>query len=621
MMKSLCETDTRPTIRSGSHLTSDRRRGATWSTLPDSSTGGTSYYSIKVPSSWTVGKVSLIFLLLAAVGDLALIQFRGLDHFEEYDALSTDVIRPAFTYKSAAAIGSGSSSISSSSRPNKASLGSAAIGSVTEALSPILPFTGGVDLRREDYWSSSSPWETLQSLSAQLVDAFAPSTKAGSIDGSDDESSTKATTRTVKRAKVDRTMTLSASEPFVKTSVIAQLTLADVTETFRYAVESSKPTFDDAKFMRRLVPDVKRVIAALKDAVERSRGEDAQDSQLVVESTSSPTTWGGVDALKFSAAMRIFAEWRLLRQTPDGYKGYAVGMSLGHKDIVQNVVKIEQAVHAWLDDQANEILMKEGGDGDGDDVVLRSPTIAQLLQREQEMNVHPSLPRLKDKTAAMGLLWVRRQLQYQTSIFSNAVQVPKKFATTKDAVAAAYSEVYDRYHGWAVQKIFNYSFQSAPDAVEIYRHMNPRKLQEVKANLRSGKMSLRAVPTSESVDTNSRSNLVAEDENPFVAFFQNIGNTWDDVAKKNEKEHPVVAVFLNVGDLFKQITNQDGHKSSSLATSSSNSEKEIFEMMVSAEMVKDASEHIHLHMEVVEPLLDDLAGVFATFNMDDPTRV
>ena len=52
-----------------------------------------------------------------------------------------------------------------SNSPNRRVLGSAMIGSITEALSPILPFAGGVDLRRGEHWgldddynSSSSHW-------------------------------------------------------------------------------------------------------------------------------------------------------------------------------------------------------------------------------------------------------------------------------------------------------------------------------------------------------------------------------------------------------------------------------------------------------------------------------
>jgi hypothetical protein len=48
--------------------------------------------------------------------------------------------------------------------------------------------------------------------------------------------------------------------------------------------------------------------------------------------------FGEIDALKFSSHA-FFAEWRIVRQIPVGYKGYAVGMSLGHKDVVQNLAK------------------------------------------------------------------------------------------------------------------------------------------------------------------------------------------------------------------------------------------------------------------------------------------
>jgi uncharacterized protein (DUF885 family) len=100
-----------------------------------------------------------------------------------------------------------------------------------------------------------------------------------------------------------------------------------------------------------------------------------------------------------------------------------------------------------------------------------------LLEHEVDCNVHASLPRLVEKTAAMGLLWVRRQLHYQTSIFSNILRVPETFPSSHAAVASAYAQVYGHYHGWAVQKIFNYSFQAAPAVSEIYKFMNPHRLR------------------------------------------------------------------------------------------------------------------------------------------------
>jgi hypothetical protein len=83
----------------------------------------------------------------------------------------------------------------------------------------------------------------------------------------------------------------------------------------------------------------------------------------------------------------------------------------------------------------------------------RIPTLRQLLQYEIDVDFHPNskLPRLKEKSAAMGLLWVVRQLQYQTTIFKNVISVPEVFPTAIDAVSAAYSKVYSNFHGWAVQ--------------------------------------------------------------------------------------------------------------------------------------------------------------------------
>ena len=157
-------------------------------------------------------------------------------------------------------------------------------------------------------------------------------------------------------------------------------------------------------------------------------------------------------------------------------------MNLGHKDIVQNLGKMETAVHEWLDYRREQVAMERAwepnsGDGDFYDDELRSPTLRDLLEHEVDCNVHAHLPRLVEKSAAMGLLWVRRQLHYQTSIFSNILRVPETFPSSHAAVASAYAQVYGHYHGWAVQKIFNYSFQAAPAVSEIYKFMNPHRLR------------------------------------------------------------------------------------------------------------------------------------------------
>ena len=80
----------------------------------------------------------------------------------------------------------------------------------------------------------------------------------------------------------------------------------------------------------------------------------------------------------------------------------------------------------------------------------------------------------KIKECSNGTLWVRRQLQYQTEIFKNLLS--GKYPDVQTEVRSAYKLVYDDNHGWAVQKIFMYSFKAAPSAKDIYQIMNPEYL-------------------------------------------------------------------------------------------------------------------------------------------------
>lgn len=571
--------------------TSDEVADITWNHSDSSSSEG----SIQTTTKLTLGKISVIVLVLATLFDFAFSQLHHLDAPDLYEALSADVIRPPFKY------------IASNVRP-RSGLGSAAISSVTEALSPILPFTGGMDLRREDYWTSSGNWlETLQSVTQQVRDAF--SSQAESNVETIPRGGGNVPERIYKQLHSRRTKhvpTLSTPQPFVGTDVIADLTLAEIADVFRYALESSNKEFNENRFVNELSPRVRKVIQSLKEAVAKSRGKDVKDL------TCSNPKSGDIDALKFSAAMRIFAEWRVIRQVPEGYKSFAVGMNLGHRDIVQNVAKIEQTVHSWLDHRQDIIAMHamweqngiEGCSIDGKvSPELRTPSLREIMEFEIEMDINPvsRLPRLKDKTGAMGLLWVRRQLQYQTLLFDNVLQVPQRFRTTPDAVAAAYKEVYDRFHGWAVQKIFNYSFQSAPATEEIYRHMNPHKLKEVTEKARTMKSSTSNVAFESSPFED------AKEDNPVIGFFKQIGGEWDKMAGN-------VARIFGADDGPVAELNLRGGSGTGLQS------KE-FEDFVTAEMTKDAHEKIQAYLSVAFPLLDDLSRVFDELNMDDPTKV
>jgi hypothetical protein len=328
--------------------------------------------------------------------------------------------------------------------------------------------------------------------------------------------------------------------------------------------------------------------------------------------------------------MRLFAEWRLVRQVPVGYKGYAVGMSLGHKDVVQNVAKIENAAHAWLDHR-RELMsleaqwrssegMPEGdchtstmsGTSDSDSATceLRSPTLRDLLEHEIDMESHPQLPRLKDKTAAMGLLWVRRQLAYQTAIFTNILKVPNTFPDANAAVSAAYLEVYGKYHGWAVQKIFNYSFQAAPDVREIYKFMNPHHLNHVTSIART----ISSSSDGNKVDTHesSEDDTETEDLNPLERLGKHIGGEWDKLVGF-------------VGGIFGHT---DGHTDATSGDTKvrgggqgSGLQGSELESFIVEKMTENAHEHIVDYLTAATPLLDDLAGLFDDLNMDDPTKV
>lgn len=531
--------------------------------------------------TWTVGKVSFVMLLLVSLTDILLnmvdAQMDTLESPDYYDALSADVIRPAFRYRVSG---------HDRSHPRKRmGLGSAAISSVTSALSPILPFTGGIDLRREDYWTNGV-FGSVSSVIEQVRCAFA--SELDSESGSsvlNTRGGAKTAQRTPRSSKRGAPSTyLSNTQPFVALDDIARLTLKDVSLAFRYAVENTRLDFSANKFMTGVSSRVKDVISRMSEASAKSRGRGVQ-----VPTTGINPGAGDVDALQFCAAMRIFAEWRVLRQVPEGYKGYAVGMNLGQKDIVQNVGKIEKAVHDWIAHQ----------DASADDAAagLASPTLRDLLQYESDLGVHDKLPQLKEKSAAMGLLWVRRQLHYQTALFANVIQVPTRFETARAAISAAYNEVYDRYHGWAVQKIFTYSFKAAPDPTEIFKVMNPEKLKEVTKSAQSHATCHNGNPRTHK----------EEALNPFEKLGRHFGREWDKFAG-------------SIGHVF-------GHRPQAIAeqvrggNASDCVPAHHVEVFINDHMERDAHEHIVAYLEVAKPLLEDLSVLFEEFNMDDPTKV
>jgi Glycolipid transfer protein (GLTP) len=565
-------------IRNGAHAASTesdplrmpRESVVSWAPEGDPEQEQPALFSISIPRI-SLARLSIFFLAFATVFDMALTKM---------------------------------SNIQGVGRP-RASLGSAAISSLTDTLSPILPFAGGLDLRRGDYWSVSADgnwFGTLQSVVLQVQDAFAKKEVGDAkkvlqipLGGSRVLARDKSASRPQPAKKFE--LVISAPKPFVSVEVISQLTLGDLGQCFQYAVASSQSDFHVARFLAGTSPSLRAVVVAIQEVVARSHGKDFLDwirpSDMNIEN-------GAIDVLKFAAAMRVFAEWRVLRQVPPGYKGFAMGMSLGHKDVVQNIVKIEEAAHGWLDHRRDACAESDASCG----AELHTPTLRELLEYELVAGVQPTnrLPYLTEKSAGMGLLWVRRQFAYQTQIFDNVMAMEDGSGAKsrmKDAVSAAYTQVYGQYHGWAVQKIFNYSFQAAPEAEEILRFMNPHRLREL---LRDQQYS------NSQNEFGEPSHSHAADENPVQQLLNHIGGEWDKLA-------------FNVVRIFNKDAQPPGFVKAHDGGNSRHNTSSLNEEYVTREMVKDAHAQIASYLVVAKPLLDSIATLFDSLNMDDPTRV
>jgi len=142
------------------------------------------------------------------------------------------------------------------------SLAPAAIQSVTDVLGPILPFTGGVDLRREDVniWQLMLPdsvaesWEVRwHSFGAAKSTTTNNDSHASLLPGigrggaQTVQSLSSRTTRWTKEPK--RGAVIGAHDSFVSLTKISQMTLDDLTNVFQYAIHVNRPGFNKAEFL------------------------------------------------------------------------------------------------------------------------------------------------------------------------------------------------------------------------------------------------------------------------------------------------------------------------------------------------------------------------------------
>jgi hypothetical protein len=367
-------------------------------------------------------------------------------------------------------------------------------------------------------------------------------------------------------------LSLSDKTCFAQLKDIEKLSVKDMGSIFRYAIQYNKWTDAQLKaFLSEIRVQALSVVTAIDHALP-----PLHRASMVLEPnahSSSPRNFGDMDVLLFSAAVRIFAEWRLLRLTPAGYRNYALGMALTRRDLVQNIGKIEAAVHELLESQTSH-----------NGVNSIRPTIWQLLDYEVQRGVHPKLPYLVEKSGASGILWIMRQLSFQVNSFEYISKVPTAFPSFKIAVRSAYDRVYGDYHGFFLKQIFWNSFKSAPEASVILKFME--ETEEI--------MSRDLSPS----NLSEKATVLTRDA------------VCDNIQSPQERNH-FIGMFLEVQQFLKQC--HGGHpKVRPPAVDTS---------LHGPEHIGQKGGDLTAFLLEMHPLISGLDGLIGHFNMKDPSKV
>lgn len=86
-------------------------------------------------------------------------------------------------------------------------------------------------------------------------------------------------------------------------------------------------------------------------------------------------------------------------------------------------------------------------------------TLASLLELERGRGLHDGNV-LRDASAAMGLLWIRRSLAFQSHLYD--AFLPAGGRHPREAAAEAYAEHLSPYHGWLLRRVFPTSLSRLP---------------------------------------------------------------------------------------------------------------------------------------------------------------
>ena len=436
---------------------------------------------------------------------------------------------------------------------------------------------------------------------------------------------------------------ISAPDLFVPIKIMKELSLEDMSIVIKYAIEHNRSNFDDSLLLANVSIFVREVIVGMDAAVIKSRGVNVRPS-----STLEPQRGCNIDALYFCAAMRLFVEWRAIKITPDEYKAYAVGMNLAKRDLIQNTGKVEEAIHRWIESTA------ESGNP-----LISAPTIRQLLEFELVNHVHSRLPKLKDNTAAIGITWMTRQLRFQTETFANVIQVPHVYRTGIEAVRAAYKTVFNPYHGWAIQQVFNYAFNGAPPVSVMFEMMNRGLIHPMESSFLDGDVVIVDYPVPDVIPESLTSSIDdstievgVEDEDVISCgsvnddasrnLFQKLGDditkNWQGFATNLEKRWVTFVediIHRDIGKARVRTASVDPSLTEDESSYSGRAEHHTFQpplpkyvqdehalqVYIANETTKVAHKQIYSYLVVMDPLLKNISATIEEFGMNDPSRV
>eukprot|EP00546_Thalassionema_frauenfeldii_P011850 CAMPEP_0178908246 /NCGR_PEP_ID=MMETSP0786-20121207/7816_1 /TAXON_ID=186022 /ORGANISM="Thalassionema frauenfeldii, Strain CCMP 1798" /LENGTH=370 /DNA_ID=CAMNT_0020580127 /DNA_START=646 /DNA_END=1755 /DNA_ORIENTATION=+ len=368
---------------------------------------------------------------------------------------------------------------------------------------------------------------------------------------------------------------------------------------------------------------------ATNTAVIKSRGFN-----VAAAKTEGTTSNGNYDALYFCAASRLIVDWRAVKAVPEEYKAYSVGMKMAKRDLIQNIAKVEDGVHKWIDSKVSAGIEE-----------IDSPTISQLLKYELLNGVHPRLPKLKDNTVAIGVVWMYRQLQFQSEIFRNLQECRASNDSAMYAMKAAYKTVFDNYHGWALQQGFNYAFKGAPPISMIFSMMNPDL--SVSIENKANEADVVILPMTFHSTDKDRDDEVVEDMFHGFDLFQNIDRGWKTLGGKVEQEWFGLIDKLVMGGNRPMKENRSSVRSSSesetdadesIASDGSLSVKTnceeyarnsipsfvlsgpSLELHIKDETSKAANNDMKAYSTVMSPMLEDISWTINDFGMNDPSK-